>query len=273
MQSSDITTTQLNGLRERLSALEAAGSLKRTSSGAPIFSALTAGRVVVTGASQELATDNALVWDNANKRLGVGLTGPTARVHIAVANAETDTNAADYMRFSVAGGLVGRLYRDYNGAQNYLGIESFNVGGGVPAPIVLQEFGGHVGIGVTAPTYRLELPNIASVAGQGRAHSWVTYSSRVWKQRERALERQRTREIIKALRAIEYDLIEDVGGGRDIGLVAEDVLAVAPDIVTGDPSEPETLAIKTHGLAVLLLPVVQDLLERVEMLENRRGGG
>lgn len=273
MQSSDITTTQLNGLRERLSALEAAGSLKRTAGGAPIFSALTAGRVVFAGASKELATDNALVWDNTNKRLGVGLTSPTAPLHIAVANAETDTAAAEYVNLNVAGGRVVRLYRDYNGTQNYLGLESFNVGNTVKTPIVFQEFGGNVGIGTTTPSYRLELPNIASVAGQGRAHSWVTYSSRVWKQRERALERQRTREIIKALRAIEYDLIEDVGGGHDVGLVAEDVLAVAPDIVTGDPSEPETLAIKTHGLAVLLLPVVQDLLERVEMLENRRGGG
>jgi hypothetical protein len=52
--------------------------------GAPTWFAPTAGSVVFAGASGVLAQDNAnLFWDNTNKRLGIGTTGPTSQLTIS----------------------------------------------------------------------------------------------------------------------------------------------------------------------------------------------
>jgi hypothetical protein len=37
---------------------------------------------------------------------------------------------------------------------------------------------GNLGLGVQAPAYRIELPNLANASGQGRANAWLTYSDR-----------------------------------------------------------------------------------------------
>jgi hypothetical protein len=121
----------------------------------------------------------------------------------------------------------------------------------------------------TAPAYRVELPNTASAAGQGRANAWVTYSSRTRKRNVAELPKRETRQLVKALRAVSFDWEE---GGRDVGLIAEEVAEIAPDLVTGDITKPETLGIKLDRVALLLLPLVQELLEEVEALEQRVAG-
>jgi hypothetical protein len=126
--------------------------------------------------------------------------------------------------------------------------------------------GAYVRIGDgTLPSYRLELPNTASASGQGRANAWVTYSSKTRKRQIADLPRQQTRQLIKALRAVSFDWEE---GGRDVGLIAEEVLQVAPDLVSGDPTKPDTLALKLDRVALLLLPIVQELLEDVAALKR-----
>lgn len=158
------------------------------------FTKGTAGRVPYFDADGVIADDAGLTYNATTDRLTVGslssvgsLTngGPLtnagsltnggsltnagslstgAPLSIAVTNAETDTNAAEYMRLNVAGGLVARLYRDYNGSSNYLGLESFNVGNSAKTPVVLQEFGGDIGIGTTSPTATLDVSGSARVS-------------------------------------------------------------------------------------------------------------
>lgn len=126
--------------------------------------------------------------------------------------------------------------------------------------------GGYVRIGDgTLPSYRLELPNTANTDGQGRANAWVTYSSRERKRNIKEPPRQVVRDRIKALRAVEWEPEE--GDGRDVGLIAEDVLAVWPELVSGDPAQPETLGLKYDRLGAALLPLVQDHDARVDALE------
>jgi hypothetical protein len=101
--------------------------------------------------------------------------------------------------------------------------------------------GGRVGIGVTAPGYRLELPNIASVEGQGRANAWPTYSDgRIKTERE---ELPYGLDAVMQLEPLKYfqhnsttnedgelEILEE--GIESIGLVAQDVASVIPEIVS-----------------------------------------
>jgi hypothetical protein len=50
--------------------------------GAATLFAPTAGRVIFAGANGVLASDGSLFWDNTNKRLGVGTTGPAGLLHL-----------------------------------------------------------------------------------------------------------------------------------------------------------------------------------------------
>jgi hypothetical protein len=398
--------SEVKQLRERVDSLETGREEdRRASTGTPIYPALAANGIVLVTADHALGTHSGLVC--LDGRVGIGTTLPAAWLHIRDTQAETSTTASDYFRFDVAGGLVGRIYRDFNGTHNYLGIESFNVGNSVKTPIALQEYGGNVGIGTstpdleldvqsastvytgieltntngstrrwavgsnsnsatfgpakgfivrdisvnttrfaidttgrvyvyaapssasaeaggisivdpgntnrktylgwdtglngglgggyiqsvltgttyypthinplggnvgiglgtTTPTYRIELPNTASVAGQGRANAWVTYSSAIWKNRIRNPERVAHKERLKQLRLVEYDNKPEVGGGHSLGLIAEEVAEVFPEVVTGDVAQPETLALDYGRLGVLMLPVVQELVQEVEKLK------
>jgi len=93
---------------------------------------------------------------------------------------------------------------------------------------------GNVGIGTTSPGYRLELPNIASTAGRGRANQWVTYSSREEKRDIAALEAEDYAAVLKEI--LEMDLVyyrykNQEDERRYLGVVAEE----APEqVVTSD---------------------------------------
>lgn len=96
---------------------------------------------------------------------------------------------------------------------------------------------GQVGIG-TSPSsnsYRLELPNTAGAAGQGRANAWVTYSSRDFKQNIRAVDNPIG--LLDQLRGVRFDWKQTDDQGNhthDIGFIAEEVAAVLPELVNHD---------------------------------------
>ena len=94
---------------------------------------------------------------------------------------------------------------------------------------------GLVGIG-TGPSgngFRLELPNVAGPAGQGRANAWVTYSSRELKENIATLTDPVA--MIRKLRGVSFDWKSAMADGthkHDIGFIAEEVGAVLPELVT-----------------------------------------
>lgn len=107
--------------------------------------------------------------------------------------------------------------------------------------IALQWNGaGNVGIG-TAPGagfsgYRLQLPNTASPAGQGRANAWVTYSSGAYKEDIQTLSDPLT--TLSRLRGVQFtwkDALPDGTRKHDVGFIAEEVAAVVPELVTRTP--------------------------------------
>jgi hypothetical protein len=94
---------------------------------------------------------------------------------------------------------------------------------------------GQVSIGgpISSGGYRLELPNTAGPAGQGRANAWVTYSSRELKQNIATLADPLA--TINRLRGVSFDWKQPNADGthtHDIGFIAEEVAAVLPELVT-----------------------------------------
>lgn len=97
---------------------------------------------------------------------------------------------------------------------------------------------GNVGIGTAAPNaggFRLELPNTASPAGQGRANAWVTYSSQAYKQEIETLPDAIA--TLQRLRGVQFVWKEPLADGthkHDIGFIAEEVAAAVPELATMD---------------------------------------
>ena len=89
---------------------------------------------------------------------------------------------------------------------------------------------GDVGIASNAPSYRLELPNTASSAGQGRANAWQTYSDGRFKTDIRVIDR--ALEKVMALKGITYRSVLDKKSAREVGLIAQDVEKVLPEAVS-----------------------------------------
>jgi hypothetical protein len=104
--------------------------------------------------------------------------------------------------------------------------------------LVVRNDNGYVGIGVNAPTFRLELPNIGSADGRGRANAWATYSDARVKSQLKPIEGL---SVVMKLNPLSYKhhdaektakglLIKD-SGSASFGFIAQELYKVLPEIV------------------------------------------
>ena len=102
-----------------------------------------------------------------------------------------------------------------------------------------------VGIGTTRPS------NILTI-GRGLGHpvsdSWETYSSRRWKTNIRPLEDALGK--VEQLRGVSYDLKDS--GKHEIGVIAEEVGAVVPEIVSYEKNGKDAAGVDYGRLRALL---------------------
>jgi len=135
--------------------------------------------------------------------------------------------------------------------------------------IVTTALKGSVGIGVTAPTYRLQLPNTANNAGKGQANAWVTYSDISLKENIQTISGGLDK--IMALRGVTFDWKGQ--GVASSGFIAQEVEPIIPDLVSTDINGIKSLdygrftpylveAIKEQQLQI------QTAYNRIEQLEN-----
>jgi hypothetical protein len=106
--------------------------------------------------------------------VGIGTTKPFCCLDVRGKLPETTGNYDPIITIGPPTGETAVLYRGYNGKTTYLGIESYTVDNKpVKTPIVLQEYGGNVGIGTTAPSARLEVNGDIKVNGKIIQQDWV----------------------------------------------------------------------------------------------------
>ncbi len=141
--------------------------------------AAPAGGVQFNNGSGVLAADSALVWDNTNKRLGVGTAIPSSKLHIIDSRTDLtaeislqNTNSNGYSSIDIYNetGIKSAWWGHANdglGNFNYIGGTTelrLQTGGGYP---LVATNSGNVGIGTTSPGYKLEVAGDIKATGAG----------------------------------------------------------------------------------------------------------
>lgn len=135
-----------------------------------------------------LAYDGNFTWDNGNKRLGIGTTSPSSKLHVLTSTDGNDTilklTSADggwvngqelQVDFAQSSTSVARIAGTYFGSD--WGINLYGYSGGMnAAPVMSVRGNGRVGINTTSPSYSLDVSGTGRFAGALTAAS-ITSSS------------------------------------------------------------------------------------------------
>jgi hypothetical protein len=120
----------------------------------------------------------------------------------------------------------------------------------------------NVGIGTATPS---NVFTIAQGAGPAIADGWDTYSSRRFKINIRPL--LGALEKIEGLQGVSYDRKSD--GRSEIGVVAEDVAQVVPEVVSRDAKTHEVQGVDYSRLVVLLIEAVKTQQAEIDQLKEQ----
>lgn len=132
---------------------------------------------------------------------------------------------------------------------------------------------GQVGIGVTLPSFRLDLPNFATDGGgRGRSNAWVTYSdSRVKSNQEPLTYGLDEIMMLKPKRYYHHSSTFDSGklnlgdGSLTLGLIAQEVYPVIPEIVYKPNDESKDLwSLDYTKLVPVLIKAIQEQQELIK---------
>ena len=115
--------------------------------------------------------------------------------------------------------------------------------------ILLSPSGGNVGIGLTSPTHTLEI----KVGGTTLADAWTTRSSRIFKANIQPL--QGALEKVERLQGVSYERKSDAK--REIGVIAEDVEEIVPEVVSRDSETHDVEGVDYSRLTALLIEAVK----------------
>jgi hypothetical protein len=129
---------------------------------------------------------------------------------------------------------------------------------------------GYTGINVPNPTVGLSLLNSAT-SGEGIAYAWQTHSSRRWKEHITPIQNALAR--ICQLSGVEFDWKPENGGLHDIGLIAEDVGQVIPEIVSYEENGIDAKGVKYDHLVALLIEGMKEQQKQIEELKAAVGDG
>jgi hypothetical protein len=114
-----------------------------------------------------------------------------------------------------------------------------------------------VGIGTTTPS---NVFTIASGAGKAIADGWSTYSSRRWKTNIQTLHGALAK--VEQLRGVSYDL--KANGKHEVGVIAEEVGAVVPEIVTWEDNGKDARGVDYERLTALLIEATKEQQRQFE---------
>jgi hypothetical protein len=108
-----------------------------------------------------------------------------------------------------------------------------------------------VGIGTTSPTNLLTL---GQGFGPSIADGWTTYSSRRWKTNIQTLHGALAK--VERMRGVSYDL--KANGQHEVGVIAEEVGAVVPELVTYEANGKDARGVDYSRLTALLIEATKE---------------
>jgi len=215
------------------------------------------------GAFADVSESNALVLGSingvngatANTNVGVSITAPTFRFHVGNTGA-LPTNGY----FRVEGPLTSQSGIP---AASFGGYGDFQIDApGIVGGRFLVQDDGLVGVATSEPS------NIFSI-GEGKgtaiADGWDTYSSQRWKTNIHTLDNAVAK--VERLRGVTYDL--KANGKHQIGVIAEEVGQVIPEVVTYEANGKDARGVDYSRLTALLIEAVKQQQEQIRF-EARR---
>ncbi len=162
-------------------------------------------------------------------------------------------------------GANGETYLSYSN-QGHLQIRRYNGNGTYTDAINIPGSNAYVGLrGVGAPTNVLTLANASNAGGRGLANAWETYSSRRWKSEITAIEG--ALEKVLRLRGVNYKPLD--GEAREIGLVAEEVGEVLPEIVRYEDNGVDARSIDYSRIVAVLIEAVKAQQVQIDSLRQQ----
>jgi hypothetical protein len=213
------------------------------------------------------ASDSGNIY--ATNRVGIGTTSPLYNLDIGDGSSRTvfrvngsNSGTSGGSLFIMALGNTSSLYMGnyssiYGGAYN----NTFVIHNGLGTPIALMN--GNVGVGTTTPTYALQVAGTVYASG----------SSRDYKEKIKPLEVDSSK--IYNLKPVSYDYKKDyqnlgynLAGGRQFGLIAEDVYPIIPELVISLGNK-KTANIDYSKLSVLLLDQMQKQKKEIDSLQQQ----
>jgi hypothetical protein len=207
--------------------------------------------------------------------VGIGTTSPAANLHVvggastkllvesSVANgnpgiqvvANTPAGEAYFSASRADGGATAGLYLDTAGSLNWAvevavgDTNQLNISNSSDAPSMTFLQGGQVGVGTQTPANTLEIVT----GGTTLADAWTTRSSRQFKANIQPL--VGALEKVEQLQGVSYERKAD--GKHEIGVIAEDVDQIVPEVVSRDPNTHQVQGVDYSRLAALLIEAVK----------------
>jgi hypothetical protein len=190
--------------------------------------------------------------DFSTGRVGIGTTNPTEMLHVNGNIIVASSSRGTRLRYYGPGDSTEGLF-----------FES-NWGGSWNPKMIICSQTGRVGMGVTTPSCRLQLPNTADAGGQGLANAWTTYSSKRWKTNIQPI--KDALEKVEGLRGVYFDWKSN--GKHDIGLIAEEVAEVIPEVVGYEENGKDASSLDYARLVALLVEAVKEQQQKIHALQT-----
>jgi Chaperone of endosialidase len=224
------------------------------SGAAPSTGTLT--NATAIGAKAVVGESNALVLGSINglnnaaasTNVGIGTTIPAAVLSVSGVESTADgTGAAIEVSNTAAGGANWYLKAGATGTNTPAGGVSIGSDGLYAMAI---NSSGQVGIGTLTPANTLEVV----AGGTTLADAWTTRSSRRWKTNIHTLPDALAK--IEQLRGVTYDL--KANGKHEVGVIAEEVGAVVPELVTYEDNGKDARGVDYGRLTALLIEATKE---------------
>jgi len=135
--------------------------------------------------------------------------------------------------------------------------------GAANTDFILAE-GGNVGIGLPGTTPGNILTIVRNSATDPIADAWTTYSSKRWKTDIKPI--NNALDKVQRLRGVTFDWKKD--GKHDLGLVAEEVGAVIPEVVAYEDNGTDAKSVDYARLVAVLIEAIKEQQKEIEQLKQ-----
>jgi len=133
---------------------------------------------------------------------------------------------------------------------------------GVSTTDLVINSAGNVGIGISSPTNLLTVKQTS--ATDPIADAWTTYSSRRWKTNAQPI--PEALEKVQRLRGVSFDW--KANGQHDIGLIAEEVGEVIPEVVAYEENGTDAKSVDYARLVAVLIEAIKEQQQAIEQQQE-----